>query len=77
MAGDARRDQGRRPPEFQIFRSGARVFGYFETDSREASERFLADQPVSTRWQDWMAEFLVQRVDDAAPEPLEEIFRLD
>ena len=27
---------------YTIFRSGTRVFGYFETDSREASERVLA-----------------------------------
>jgi len=62
---------------YTIFRSGTRVFGYFETDSREASERVLADRSISARWQDWMAEFLVQRVGDAGPVPLEEIFRLD
>ena len=62
---------------YTIFRAGTRVFGYFETDDRDASERFLAEQPVCARWQDTMAEFLVARVDDAGPEPLEEIFRLE
>ena len=62
---------------YTIFRAGARVFGYFETDDREATERYLAGQAVSARWQDHMAELLAARVDDAEPEPLEEIFRLD
>jgi L-rhamnose mutarotase len=62
---------------YTIFRAGTHVFGYFETDDREATERFLAEQPVCARWQDRMAEYLVARVDDAGPTPLEEIFRLD
>ena len=62
---------------YTIFRAGTRVFGYFETDDREATGRYLAEQPVSARWQGHMAELLAARVDDAGPEPLEEIFRLD
>lgn len=62
---------------YTIFRSGTHVFGYFETDDRRASERFLAEQPVSARWQDRMADLLVRRVDDAGPRPLDVIFRLD
>ncbi len=62
---------------YTIFRAGTRVFGYFETDDREASERYLAEQPVCVRWQDRMAEYLAARVDDAGPAPLEEIFRLE
>jgi L-rhamnose mutarotase len=62
---------------YTIFRAGTRVFGYFETDDREASERFLARQPVCARWQDTMGEYLAARVDDAGPAPLEEIFRLE
>jgi hypothetical protein len=34
-------------------------------------------QEVSTRWQDAMAELLVERVPDGGPPALEEIFRLD
>ena len=62
---------------YTIFRAGTRVFGYFETDDRQASERYLAEQPVCARWQDRMAEYLAARVDDAGPAPLAEIFRLE
>ncbi len=37
----------------------------------------VADQPVSERWQDRMSDYLMNRVDDAGPAPLEEIFRLE
>ena len=69
--------QGAGIRNYTIFRSGTRVFGYFETDDRDATERYLAAQPVCARWQDAMAELLAARVDDAGPAPLEEIFRLD
>ena len=62
---------------YTIFRSENEMFGYFETDDVERAERYLAAQPVSARWQDAMAELLVDRVPDAGPPPLEEIFRLD
>jgi L-rhamnose mutarotase len=62
---------------YTIFRAGTAVFGYFETDDGEAAKRALADEPVSASWQDRMADYLVSRVDDAGPAPLEEIFRLD
>jgi len=62
---------------YSIFRDGNRVFGYFEADDLEAAARFLAGRPVSTRWQDAMAELLDERVPDAGPPPLEQIFRLD
>jgi L-rhamnose mutarotase len=62
---------------YTIFRDGNQVFGYFEADDLGAAERYLARQDVSTRWQDTMAELLEQRVPDAGPPALEEIFRLD
>jgi L-rhamnose mutarotase len=62
---------------YTIFRAGTSVFGYFETEDREATERFLEDKPVCSRWQDAMAEFLEERVDESGPPALEEIFRLD
>src|SRR5258708_20141087 len=61
---------------YTIFRSENEMFGYFETDDLERAERYLAAQPVSGRWQDAMAELLVDRVPDAAPPPLQQIFRL-
>jgi len=53
------------------------MFGYFEADNLEAAARRLEQQEVSARWQDAMAELLEQRVPDAGPPRLEEIFRLE
>jgi L-rhamnose mutarotase len=61
---------------YTIFRAGNAVFGYFEADDLERAERYLEAQEVSARWQDTMAELLVDRVPDGGPPPLEEIFRL-
>ena len=62
---------------FSIFRDGTQVFGYFEADDLERAGAYMATQEVSSRWQDAMAELLEERVPDAEPPPLEEIFRLD
>ena len=62
---------------YTIFRHGHEMFGYFESDDLEAAARYLAQQEVCTRWQDAMAELLEDRVPDAGPPPLEEVFRLD
>jgi L-rhamnose mutarotase len=72
---DALRAAGIR--NYTIFRDGNRMFGYFEADDLEAAGHHLAQQEVSTRWQDAMAELLEERVPDAGPPPLEEVFRLD
>ena len=62
---------------YTIFRSGNEMFGYFEADDFNEAEAFLAEQEVSARWQDAMAELLDERVPDGGPPPLEEVFRLD
>jgi L-rhamnose mutarotase len=62
---------------YTIFRDGYRMFGYFEADDLAESGRQMAAQPVSTRWQDAMADLLEQRVPDEGPPPLEEVFRLE
>jgi L-rhamnose mutarotase len=62
---------------YTIFRDGNRVFGYFESDDLAAAAAYMEAQPVNARWQDAMAELLEQRVPDAGPPTLEEIFRLD
>ena len=72
---DALRGAGIR--NYSIFRDGNQVFGYFETDDVDATERYLAAQDVSRRWQDEMADLLEERVPNAGPPALEEIFRLD
>jgi hypothetical protein len=46
-------------------------------ESPDLQVRFPGAQIASARWPDAMAELLAARVDDAGPEPLEEIFRLD
>jgi L-rhamnose mutarotase len=72
---DALRGAGIR--NYTIFRHGNQMFGYFEADDLEAAAHYLAEQEVSERWQDAMAELLEQRVPDSGPPPLEEVFRLD
>ena len=69
---DALRGAGIR--NYSIFRAGNEVFGYFEADDLAAVERYLAQQEVSTRWQDHMASLLDERVPDAGPPALEQIF---
>ena len=72
---DALRSAGIR--NYTIFRDGNRMFGYFEADDLDATGRHLAQQHVSARWQDAMAQFLEERVPDRGPPALEEVFRLD
>ncbi len=72
---DALRRAGIR--NYTIFRNGTQMFGYFESDDLEAASRFMAEQEVSGRWQDAMAELLEERVPDGGAPALEEIFRLE
>ena len=72
---EALREAGIR--NYSIFRDGDQVFGYFEADDLERAAEHLAAQDVCTKWQDSMAELLEERVPDAGPPQLEEIFRLD
>jgi L-rhamnose mutarotase len=72
---DALRGAGIR--NYTIFRNGNEMFGYFEADDLEAAGAYMAEQAVNARWQDAMAELLDERVPDAGPPRLEEIFRLD
>jgi L-rhamnose mutarotase len=62
---------------FTIFLHNNTAFGYFECDDPAAANAVLASDPDCIRWEDWMAEFLSDRVPaDGAP-ALTEIFRLD
>jgi L-rhamnose mutarotase len=72
---DALRGAGIR--NYSIYRAENEVFGYFEADDLTAAAEYLAQQEVCTRWQDAMAELLEDRVPDAGPPQLEEVFRLD
>jgi L-rhamnose mutarotase len=71
----ALRDAGIR--NYTIFRNGTEMFGYFESDDLEAAAAFMEAQEVNARWQDAMAGLLEERVADAGPAALEEVFRLD
>jgi L-rhamnose mutarotase len=62
---------------YTIFRNSNEVFGYFESDDLEQTGAYLNGQDVNARWQDTMAELLEERVPDAGPPPLQQIFRLD
>jgi L-rhamnose mutarotase len=62
---------------YTIYRHGNEMFGYFESDDLEAAAAYMEAQAVNARWQDAMAELLEERVPDAGPAALEEIFRLD
>ena len=69
--------QGAGIRNYTIFRDGNQVFGYFEAEDLHRAAAFLGQQEVCTHWQDSMAELLEERVPDAGPPALEEIFRLD
>jgi L-rhamnose mutarotase len=71
----ALRDAGIR--NYTIFRAGYEVFGYFESDDLEGAATYMEAQDVNARWQDAMAKLLEERVPDAGPPVLEQIFRLD
>jgi L-rhamnose mutarotase len=62
---------------YTIFRHGNEVFGYFESDDLEAAAAKMDAREVNARWQDTMAQLLEERVPNAGPPTLEEIFRLD
>jgi L-rhamnose mutarotase len=62
---------------YTIFRHGNEAFGYFESDDLEAAASYMEAQEINARWQDTMAGLLEERVPDAGPPTLEEIFRLD
>jgi len=62
---------------YTIFRKGNDVFGYFESDDLEAAAAYMEAQEINARWQDTMARLLEDRVPNAGPPALEEIFRLE
>jgi L-rhamnose mutarotase len=62
---------------YTIVRAGNQMFGYFESDDLDRAASYLASKEVSVRWQDAMADLLEERVPDAGPPRLEEVFRLD
>lgn len=62
---------------FTIFLHDNTAFGYFECDDPVEANAVLAADPDCIRWEDWMAEFLSDRVPAEGAPALAEIFRLD
>jgi L-rhamnose mutarotase len=54
---------------YNIFRHGLTLFGFFETDDLEATQKILADDPVNARWGQWMAPIMKVEVDPATQFP--------
>lgn len=58
---DALRQAGIR--NYNIFRHGLTLFGYFETDDLEATKASLRASPVDRRWGEWMGPIMKIEVD--------------
>jgi L-rhamnose mutarotase len=54
---------------YNIFRHGLTLFGYFETDDLQATQAKLAAHPVNKRWGEWMAPIMKVEVDPATNFP--------
>lgn len=48
---------------YNIFRHGLTLFGYFETDDLEAAKRHLVTCPVNAKWGTWMAPIMKIELD--------------
>lgn len=58
---DALRGAGIR--NYNIFRHGLTLFGFFETDDLEATKASLRASPVDARWGEWMGPIMKIEVD--------------
>lgn len=54
---------------YNIFRHGLALFGYFETDNLKATQAILASDPVNARWGEWMAPLMKIEVDPTTQFP--------
>jgi L-rhamnose mutarotase len=54
---------------YNIFRHGLTLFGYFETDDLEATKTRLAVDPVNQRWGEWMGPIMKIEVDPTTQFP--------
>lgn len=48
---------------YNIFKHGLTLFGYFETDDFERTVAILKDDPVNKRWGEWMAPIMRVEID--------------
>ena len=54
---------------YNIFRHGLTLFGYFETDDLEAAKTHLAGCPINKKWGEWMGPIMKIEVDPATQFP--------
>ena len=54
---------------YNIFRHGLTLFGYFETDDLDATRRALAADPVNAKWGEYMAPIMKIEIDPATDFP--------
>jgi len=64
---EALRDAGIR--NYNIFRHGLTLFGFFETDDLAASQKAISANPVNARWGTWMAPIMKVEIDPATQSP--------
>ncbi|GAB1363885.1 L-rhamnose mutarotase [Rhodobacter sp.] len=54
---------------YNIFRHGLTLFGFFETDDLEATKAFLRTNAVDQRWGEWMAPIMKIEIDPVTQYP--------
>lgn len=54
---------------YNIFRHGLTLFGYFETDDLEATKAVLADDPINAKWGQWMGPIMKIDIDERTQFP--------
>lgn len=54
---------------YNIFRHGLTLFGYFETDDLEATKAALADDPINAKWAEWMGPIMKIEIDEQTQFP--------
>lgn len=54
---------------YNIFRHGLDLFGYFETDDIEGTQKFLAKNATNRRWSEYMAPIMRVDIDPSTDFP--------
>jgi len=54
---------------YNIFRHGLTLFGFFETDDLDATKAYLRTSPVDKRWGAWMAPIMKIEIDSTTNYP--------
>jgi len=64
---------------YNIFKYGLTLFGYFETDNFEKTANYLADNDVNKRWAEYMAPIMEVDIDLSTNFPylLPKVFHAD